>query len=56
MVTQTRHYSHSVPDTGTILAGPGRVWTVLFRVEPELTYRVGAKWPSIPWNCARDTV
>lgn len=47
MVTQARHYSHSVPDTGTILAGPGRVWTVLFRAVSGLAHRVSAKWPSI---------
>jgi hypothetical protein len=47
IVTQTRHYSRAVPGTGTILAGPDRIWTVLFRVVPRLAHRVNAKWPSI---------
>jgi hypothetical protein len=48
IVAQARHYSRAVPDTGTILTGPGRAWTVLFRAVPGLTHRVSAKWPSIP--------
>jgi hypothetical protein len=36
-----------VPGTGTILTGPGRAWTVLFRAVPGLAHRVSAKWPSI---------
>jgi hypothetical protein len=36
-----------VPDTDTILTGPGRVWTVLFRAVPGPAHRVSAKWPSI---------
>jgi hypothetical protein len=47
IVAQTRHYSRAVPGTGTILAGPGRAWTVLFRAMSGLAYRVSAKWPSI---------
>jgi hypothetical protein len=31
IVAQARHYSRAVPGTGTILTGPGRAWTVLFR-------------------------
>jgi hypothetical protein len=47
IVAQARHYSRAVPGTGTILTGPGRAWTVLFRAVPELAHRVSAKWPSI---------
>jgi hypothetical protein len=47
IVAQTRHYSRAVPGTGTILAGPGRTWIVLFCVVAELTHRVSVKWPSI---------
>jgi hypothetical protein len=36
-----------VPGTGTILTGPGRAWTVLFRAVPGPAHRVSAKWPSI---------
>jgi hypothetical protein len=53
IVAQARHYSRAVPDTGTILTGPGRAWTVLFRAVPGLTHRVSAKWPSIALWCAR---
>jgi hypothetical protein len=48
IVAQARHYSRAVPGTGTILTGPGHVWTVLFRAVPGLAHRVSAKWPSIP--------
>ena len=47
IVAQARHYSRAVPGTGTILTGPGRAWTVLFRAVPGLAHRVSAKWPSI---------
>jgi hypothetical protein len=47
MAAQARHYSHVVPGTGTMLAGPGRAWVELFRVLLGLTHRVSAKWPSI---------
>jgi hypothetical protein len=47
IVAQARHYSRVVPDTGTILTGSGRTWTVLFRAVPGLAHRVSAKWPSI---------
>ena len=47
IVAQARHYSRAVPGTGTILTGPGRAWTVLFRVVPGPAHRVSAKWPSI---------
>jgi hypothetical protein len=47
IVAQARHYSRVVPGTGTILTGPGRAWTVLFRAVPGLAHRVSAKWPSI---------
>jgi hypothetical protein len=55
IVAQARHYSRVVPGTGTILTGPGRAWTVLFRAVPGLTHRVSAKWSSIPpaRACAR---
>ena len=43
IVAQARHYSHVVPDTDTILVGPDRVWTVLFRVVSGLAHRVNAK-------------
>jgi hypothetical protein len=46
-VAQARHYSRAVPGTGTILTGPGRAWTVLFRAVPVPAHRVSAKWPSI---------
>jgi hypothetical protein len=48
IVAHARHYSRAVPGTGTILTGPGRAWTVLFRAVPGLAHRVSAKWPSIP--------
>jgi hypothetical protein len=48
IVAQARHYSRAVPGTGTILTGPGRAWTVLFRAVPGPAHRVSAKWPSIP--------
>jgi hypothetical protein len=51
IVAQARHYSRVVPDTGTILTGPGHAWTVLFRAVPGLAHRVSAKWPSIPASC-----
>ena len=47
IVAQARHYSRAVPGTGTILTGPGRAWTVLFRAVPGPAHRVSAKWPSI---------
>jgi hypothetical protein len=47
IVAQARHYSRAVPGTGTILTGPGRDWTVLFRAVPGPAHRVSAKWPSI---------
>jgi hypothetical protein len=47
IVAQSRHYSRAVPGTGTILTGPGRAWTVLFRAVPGLAHRVSAKWSSI---------
>jgi hypothetical protein len=47
IVAQARHYSRVVPGTGTILTGPGRAWTVLFRAVPGLAHRVSVKWPSI---------
>jgi hypothetical protein len=47
MVAQARYCSHVVPDTGTILVGPGRAWVVLFRIVPGLAHRVSVKWPSI---------
>jgi hypothetical protein len=47
MVAQAWHYSRAVPLTGTILAGPGHAWVVLFRVVPGLPHRVSAKWPSM---------
>jgi hypothetical protein len=47
IVAQARHYSRAVPGTGTILTGPGRAWTVLFRAVPRPAHRVSAKWPSI---------
>ena len=47
IVAQARHYSRAVPGTDTILTGPGRAWTVLFRAVPGLAHRVSAKWPSI---------
>jgi hypothetical protein len=47
IVAQARHYSRVVPGTGTILTGPGRAWTVLFRAVPGPAHRVSAKWPSI---------
>jgi hypothetical protein len=47
IVAQARHYSRAVPGTGTILPGPGRAWTVLFRAVPGPAHRVSAKWPSI---------
>ena len=47
IVAQARHYSRAVPGTGTILTGPGRAWTVLFRAVPGLAHRVSVKWPSI---------
>jgi hypothetical protein len=43
MVAQTQYYSFDVPDTGTILAGPGRDWTVLFRIVVRLTNRISVK-------------
>jgi hypothetical protein len=43
IVAQARHYSRAVLDTGTILAGPNRVWTVLFRAVAGLAHRVSAK-------------
>jgi hypothetical protein len=46
IVAQARHYSRVVPGTDTILTGPDRAWTVLFRVVPGLAHRVSAKWPS----------
>jgi hypothetical protein len=52
IVAQARHYSRAVPGTDTILTGPGRAWTVLFRVVPGLTHRVSAKWPSISGTSA----
>jgi hypothetical protein len=48
IVAQARHYSRVVPGTGTILTGPGRACTVLFRAVRGLAHRVSAKWPSIP--------
>jgi hypothetical protein len=36
IVAQARHYSRVVPGTDTILTGPGRAWTVLFRAVPGL--------------------
>jgi hypothetical protein len=50
IVAQARHYSRVVPGTDTILTGPGRAWTVLFRAVPGLVHRVSAKWPSISWH------
>jgi hypothetical protein len=47
IVAQARHYSRAVPGTGTILTGPGRAWTVLFRAVTGPAHRVSAKWPSI---------
>ena len=47
LVAQARHYSRAVPGTGTILAGPGRAWAMLFCVVPRLAYHVSAKWPPI---------
>jgi hypothetical protein len=47
IVAQAQHYSRAVPGTDTILTGPGRAWTVLFRVVPGLAHRVSARWPSI---------
>jgi hypothetical protein len=47
IVAQAWHYSRAVPGTGTILTGPGRAWTVLFRAVPGPAHRVSAKWPSI---------
>jgi hypothetical protein len=47
IVAQAWHYSRAVPGTGTILTGPGRTWTVLFRAVPGPAHRVSAKWPSI---------
>jgi hypothetical protein len=47
IVAQARHYNRAVPGTGTILTGPGRAWTVLFRAVPGPAHRVSAKWPSI---------
>ena len=47
IVAQARHYSRAVPGTGTILTGPSRAWTVLFRAVDELAHRVSAKWSSI---------
>jgi hypothetical protein len=32
---------------GTMLAGPGRAWVVLFRVVPGPAHHVSANWPSI---------
>jgi hypothetical protein len=47
IVAQARHYSRAVPGTDTILTGPGRAWTVLFRAVPGPAHRVSVKWPSI---------
>jgi hypothetical protein len=47
IVAQARHYSRAVSGTDTILTGPDRAWTVLFRVVPGPAHRVSAKWPSI---------
>ena len=47
IVAQARHYNRAVPGTGTILIGPGRACTVLFRAVPGLAHRVSAKWSSI---------
>jgi hypothetical protein len=50
IMAQTRHYNRVVPGTGTILTGPDRAWTVLFRAVPALAHRVSVKWPSIETN------
>jgi hypothetical protein len=52
IVAQARHYSRAVPGTGTILTGPGRAWTVLFRAVPGLAHRVSAKWSSSCYCCS----
>jgi hypothetical protein len=47
IVAQARHYSRAVPGNDTILTGPDRAWTVLFRAVSGLAHGVSAKWPSI---------
>jgi hypothetical protein len=35
MAAQARHYNWTVPGTGTVGAGPGQAWAVLFSAMPE---------------------
>jgi hypothetical protein len=56
IVAQARYYSRTMTGTDTILIGPGRAWTMLFRVVPGLAHRVSAKWPSIAHLMDRRTL
>ena len=43
LAAQAQHYGRAVPGTGTMLAGPGRAWAMLFRAVPGPPHRVSAK-------------